>query len=401
MRVKCVEKSFERSGKAGQVDENAYASLLGSIAEAGVHPNKWDGVLEDLSAFSGSRGVGIIPLGGNKPGLRCTPSLDDMMYVYVADGWSTRDLRYACVPKMLQGHIGVDSDFIDHDGMRKEPYYDSYLRSLGYRHFAGMLVRSGDETWAVTLQRRVDDDAFSVEEQRALAPLVKPLNDAVTMNRLLAESYHRGSLDGLDSTGKACIMVDRMGRAAHLSKAAEAMVGSLFDLRRGALWLGTHEATQRLHAALRMALMPPLAARSAAVSPTAGSTVASGPPTIVVTRSGARFAFEIIRLPELDISSFARFGCMILVHVLTSTVAVDVGTLRAVFGLTAREAALAAALPATFSLVEAARELGITYETARSQLKSVFAKTATGSQAELIGLLSNLANAVYKGERAS
>ena len=383
------------------MDENAYGSLLGTIADAGLHSERWDDVLLGLSASSGSRGVAIIPLGGSMPGLRCTPSLDEMMHVYVADGWSTRDMRYACVPRMLQGHIGVDSDFIDHDGMRREPYYDSYLRSLGYRHFAGLLIRSGDETWALTLQRRIEDDAFSAEEQRALVPLVKPLNDAVTMNRLLADSYHRGSLDGRDASGKACIMVDRLGRAAHLNKAAEALVGSLFDVRHGAVWLGTHEATQRLHAAIRMTLLPPLMARPSAEQRAAGSTVVANTPAVVVTRTGARFALEIIRLPELDVTSFARFGCMIVVHVMTSTVTVDIEILRAVFGLTAREAALASALSTTFSLVETARELGVSYETARSQLKAVFAKTATGNQAELIGLLSNLASAGYKAGRAS
>jgi DNA-binding CsgD family transcriptional regulator len=64
--------------------------------------------------------------------------------------------------------------------------------------------------------------------------------------------------------------------------------------------------------------------------------------------------------------------------------------LNAVFGLTPREATLAAALARGRDLAEAAATLGITLGTARIYLKNVFAKTHTRRQAELVGLILRL-----------
>lgn len=64
--------------------------------------------------------------------------------------------------------------------------------------------------------------------------------------------------------------------------------------------------------------------------------------------------------------------------------------LRARFGLTEAEARIAEGLRTGNSLVRAAEELGIAYETARNQLKAVFAKTDTHRQSELVALLSRL-----------
>lgn len=62
-------------------------------------------------------------------------------------------------------------------------------------------------------------------------------------------------------------------------------------------------------------------------------------------------------------------------------------TLMRLYGLTAAESRLAAALAAGKSLPEAARLTGITHDTARTHLKRVFAKTQTRRQAELVRLL--------------
>ena len=57
------------------------------------------------------------------------------------------------------------------------------------------------------------------------------------------------------------------------------------------------------------------------------------------------------------------------------------------FGLTSAEAKLAATLADGTSLKEAAQELTISRETARSQLKTVFTKTDTHRQSQLVALL--------------
>ena len=62
--------------------------------------------------------------------------------------------------------------------------------------------------------------------------------------------------------------------------------------------------------------------------------------------------------------------------------------LRQFFGLTGAEAKLAARMAGGSSLEEIASELGITMGTARSQLRSIFAKTHTHRQAELVALLN-------------
>jgi DNA-binding CsgD family transcriptional regulator len=64
--------------------------------------------------------------------------------------------------------------------------------------------------------------------------------------------------------------------------------------------------------------------------------------------------------------------------------------LSKIFGLTFAEAKLAAALADGTSLDTAAEELDISRQTARSQLKIVFAKTDTHRQGQLIALLSRL-----------
>ena len=68
----------------------------------------------------------------------------------------------------------------------------------------------------------------------------------------------------------------------------------------------------------------------------------------------------------------------------------DDAVLRRLYGLTRAESRLAGALMRGKSLGEAANELGITYHTARTQVKSVFGKTGTRRQGELIRILSSL-----------
>lgn len=68
----------------------------------------------------------------------------------------------------------------------------------------------------------------------------------------------------------------------------------------------------------------------------------------------------------------------------------DPQALRDLLGLTTAEARLAAVLAEGVTLVDAARRLGIAHNTAKVQLRSVFAKTGVNRQAQLVALLSSL-----------
>jgi DNA-binding CsgD family transcriptional regulator len=64
--------------------------------------------------------------------------------------------------------------------------------------------------------------------------------------------------------------------------------------------------------------------------------------------------------------------------------------LRTRYKLTPAEARLAAFMAGGARLVDAAAELGIAKETARTQLRAIFAKTRTGRQAALVALMASI-----------
>lgn len=72
--------------------------------------------------------------------------------------------------------------------------------------------------------------------------------------------------------------------------------------------------------------------------------------------------------------------------------------LASLYGLSPAEARLAAKLSALRSVEQAADELCITVHTARSQLKSIFTKTGSQSQSELLMLLATGTLANCRGE---
>ncbi len=69
------------------------------------------------------------------------------------------------------------------------------------------------------------------------------------------------------------------------------------------------------------------------------------------------------------------------------------------YKLTRKEAVIAAKLSGGKSIKQVARELSVTYETARTHLRRIFSKTGTSRQAELLLLLWRLSTADIEGLR--
>lgn len=114
---------------------------------------------------------------------------------------------------------------------------------------------------------------------------------------------------------------------------------------------------------------------------------------LILERSSGRQPLGCILVPIEDppIHTYhsivsRRAACMVFLIDPEKTAAALRKTMITLYDLTPGEAKLVEALVEDASLVRAANRIGVTKETARSRLKTVFAKTQTHSQADLIAL---------------
>jgi DNA-binding CsgD family transcriptional regulator len=201
-----------------------------------------------------------------------------------------------------------------------------------------------------------------------------------------SEIERRASLAVLEGTQTAILVVARDGRILFASRGAEAILreADAICTINGCVRAVSSPAAERLTAILQRAM---------AVTP--GSAVGAAlaifrperlPLTLLVVpfrseqgcdRTPAPAAIMFIKDPERS-----AFG---------------VAPLQEMFGLTAAEAALAAGLVEGKSVEDIATDHRISLNTARTQLKAIFAKTSTNRQAQLVSMLARTVAALCIG----
>lgn len=109
------------------------------------------------------------------------------------------------------------------------------------------------------------------------------------------------------------------------------------------------------------------------------------------TGRDALYAFFTMLVPEHTLGSFGlRPLVMLFFYHPTSVQVIDSALLTAAFGLSHAECRIASMLADGVPLKTIADLLGVQYDTVRKQLLSIYQKTATNRQPELVRLLMNL-----------
>lgn len=109
------------------------------------------------------------------------------------------------------------------------------------------------------------------------------------------------------------------------------------------------------------------------------------------TARDALYAFFTMLAPEHTLGSFGlRPLVMLFFYHPTSAQVIDAALLTAAFGLSHAECRIASMLADGVPLKTIADLLGVQYDTVRKQLLSIYQKTATNRQPELVRLLMNL-----------
>jgi DNA-binding CsgD family transcriptional regulator/PAS domain-containing protein len=350
----------------------------GSVfAEAAVDPSKWPAAMDRVAEATSSFGAALFPVRGRLPNVPFSGSIAPCTEAYVRDGWIHRDERYRSVPVIGRCGVASEFDFTNADEIASHPYYQEFLGRFGLRWFGGVKVASGDDFWVCSIQRTIEQGPFSPRELAELAMLSTHLSGAAALARALGFARAEAALDAFAVSGSAVALLDRFGEVIRLNDAAERLLGGDLKVTRRRLVSRDADATAALDRALHAALWAEISS-------------ALMPPVALPRMDKRPLLAHVVRLQGISADALAPCQALIVLIDLEARRRPPEDAVRRAFGLTCAEARLATRLASGEALASASDELGIAKETARSQLKAVFAKTGVGRQSELAALFAQL-----------
>jgi DNA-binding CsgD family transcriptional regulator len=181
--------------------------------------------------------------------------------------------------------------------------------------------------------------------------------------------------DYLDRAPTAVVLLDEQRRVIYANARAAGLQQRRDGIRLSQAGLGLSRTPD--HAKLQVLIERALVSRSIPGSMSAG-------------RAPGKRAYVLFVHPlpqRRQLPGTVRPAVCVVIADPDATRGVRSGELRTIFGLTDAEARLVARLASGNDLRSTARELGVTYGTARARLAEIFQKTDTRRQGELINLV--------------
>jgi DNA-binding CsgD family transcriptional regulator/PAS domain-containing protein len=282
------------------------------------------------------------------------------------------------------GTIISSTRHVDQTELRKSEYYNDYLKPQDKVHSVGVfLLKEASNSLVLGTQRGKCAGAFGEKESRLVSILAPHLTRAVRVHRKVhTVTAEKDQAQGaLDQIRMGVILTNRFGTPLYLNRAAELMMTQDVGLGIFHNRLAAHSPSETAML-LKMIFEASKEANGTAVS---GDMRITMPDKVdylhcVVTPVSPEISFMM----NLD----GGTDCVAVFLSRPGGLQLSPKRLVSLYKITPAEARLAARLAALRTVDEAADDLGISLSTARTQLKSLFGKTGTRSQSELLMLLA-------------
>lgn len=361
---------------------------IGACYDAVFEPGNWPGALQGLADS----------LGANSCALRCCdashPLAPDQRGKPLSPADSTEHAAFSALwlervdgapdphndrPRRLRKRpmdFSVEDEITTEDERRTLPYYNEIARPGRRDWWAAIKFPANRRSWCIALFRDARRGRFDPREARRFIALAPDLSRIVRTAEALGNIASAPAVDVLNHTGLAAVLLDHRGLVSKANEHAEAILGADLVIRHGHVRARDAASDARLQALVAGAL----SSRIGDSSPLA---------PVVVSREGIpQLLAEAMPMTAIGHDLFGGGHVLLYFINLGAERIPDKLCLRSAFSLTPAEARLAARLAGGTGIEAACEELAIGRETARTQLKSIFAKTGTHRQAELSALLS-------------
>jgi DNA-binding CsgD family transcriptional regulator/PAS domain-containing protein len=270
--------------------------------------------------------------------------------------------------------VYASEDLVPLDEVRGSRFHREYLtRHFGLDAVHGLVGALGPpaEMGLLCGVRSGKVGPVGGDELQQATALLPALSRLVALRRAISrEAAGRDASNHLlEMIAAPVIATDLAGRILYMNSQGEALLKQQHCLRyvpeRGLGAVSTDD-TDHLRAAIALAC--------SGVGSTAILQKAEGPPLLAMVTPSKAMAFSAHALIVFNDAEFRG----------------DARRLKQMFGLSAAEADVAIGLAAGDAIEEIAESRGVAVSTLRVQLKSIYSKTATSRQAELVSLVLRL-----------
>jgi DNA-binding CsgD family transcriptional regulator len=272
---------------------------------------------------------------------------------------------------------------LEHDVSTEEerltlPHYQETARPGRREWYAGVGFSVGGNIWCLPAYREAKQGPFTPKEGRYLAGIGPHLARVVRLAERFAATNLATGLSALEQLKCAALLIDERGIAINLNGTAQRLLGDDFNIRAGRPVARDRASNNRLQRLVALALGAERGAET------------SCEPAVIARAEAPWLLADTMPVTRFGSDLFNAGRVVLVLTDLTLQSVPDETRLSLVFSLTAAEAKLAKTLASGHGIDAAAASLGVNRETARSQLKAVFAKTNTRRQAELVALVARL-----------
>lgn len=348
--------------------------FIDDIYEAAVVPEKWQAILDRLAVMADAEGTLLFAACPGEPRWLASEAIQDAMKAWIASKWYLENPRGQRLVPREDPRFLTDLDAMTAEEINASDFYTELLRPHGLGWCVGTSIRSpaGD-----TL-------VFSIEKAHEKGPVPRAVAEQLDSLRphLARASLLSGRL-GLDRAKSTVATLEAIG----LPAAALAPDGRVVSANARFV---ASEPRIRIGAdnLIRLASVPAQALLMDAISNAGIASGRIGKSIPVRAAEGEAFVAHVVPLRGGALDVFTGALSIVFTTSMTPSASPAPSLLQALFDLTPAEARTAGQITEGKSIEQISFESGISQNTIRTHLKSVFQKTGVERQAELVSLLS-------------
>ena len=357
-------------------------NLIGQVYDAALDEKLWARLAPEIAATFDSTSTAVFTVGeGSAYYLSATANQEEALrreyeeYYHQVDVWAEGGA------KDRLGRVFSSQEILSDPEFEKTEICQDFCRRIEVFHMIGSVFPIGnDEIAAIGIHRPQGGVTYSDKDKQRVAQFLPHLQRALQIRRRLIDPAIKqlAALDALERPGTAILIASRDGRMLYANRNADDLLraGVGIAVIAGRLATGHRATTDRLAALIR-----------GAVDTAAGSGASPGGALAIEREDRLPLTVLVAPFrPARDGFGAAVPAAIVFIRDPESPTPMILA-LRGLFGLTPAEACIAGMLAEGRAIDDIASRQGITRNTVRVHLKSIFAKTGTARQAQLVALI--------------